>query len=49
MLFLMERVMLVFVYLILFLALSAALTWWRISNYQRQYQLVAHRVERPRR
>ncbi len=31
--------MLLFVYLILFLALSAALTWWRVINYQRRFEL----------
>jgi hypothetical protein len=29
-----EPVMLVFVYLMLFLGVSAALTWWRVSNYR---------------
>lgn len=27
-------------YLILFLALSAALTWWRVTSYKRQYEPV---------
>jgi hypothetical protein len=30
--------MLLFVYLILFLAVSAALTWWRVSSYKRLYE-----------
>lgn len=34
-------------YLILFLALSAALTWWRVTSYQRQYEPV--RIGRSRR
>ena len=29
--------MLLFVYLILFLALSAALTWLRVTSYQRRF------------
>jgi hypothetical protein len=32
--------MLAFVYLILFLALSAALTWWRVSSYERRHRLL---------
>jgi hypothetical protein len=28
----------VFVYILLFLALSAALTWWRVTAYQRRYR-----------
>ena len=35
--------MLLFVYLILFLALSAALTWWRVTSYQRRFELSAAR------
>ena len=38
--------MLAFVYLILFLALSAAMTWWRVSNYQRRYRLLPQRARR---
>ena len=30
--------MLLFVYLLLFLALSAALTWLRVANYQRRFE-----------
>ena len=35
--------MLLFVYLILFLALSAALTWWRVTSYQRRFELTPER------
>ena len=35
--------MLLFVYLILFLVLSAALTWWRVTSYQRRFELRAER------
>ena len=34
--------MLIFAYLVLFLALSAALTWWRVINYQRRFELAPH-------
>ena len=30
--------MLILVYLILFLALSATLTWWRVTSYQRRFE-----------
>ncbi len=30
--------MLVFAYLVLFLALSAFLTYWRVANYRRHYE-----------
>ncbi len=33
-------------YLILFLAVSAALTWWRVTNYQRQFEPVTARPRR---
>ena len=39
--------MLALAYLILFLALSAALTWWRVANYRRQYRVVPTRAARP--
>lgn len=32
-----EPVMLEFAYLVLFLALSAIFTWWRVANYRRMY------------
>ncbi len=41
--------MLAFVYLILFLALSAALTWWRVTNYQRRFELSPERRKLGRR
>ena len=39
--------MLALAYLVLFLALSAALTWWRITSYQRRYRIVPIRPPRP--
>lgn len=38
--------MLLFVYLILFLALSAALTWWRVTSYQRRFELAPRSLSR---
>lgn len=38
--------MLMFAYLILFLALSAALTWWRVISYQRRFELAPHAQSR---
>ena len=38
--------MLLFVYLILFVALSAALTWWRVISYQRRFELAPHPLRR---
>ncbi len=35
--------MLSFVYLILFLALCAVLTWWRVTSYQRRFELSPER------
>ena len=35
--------MLLFVYLILFLALCAALTWWRVTSYERRFELSLER------
>lgn len=41
--------MLAFVYLILFLALSAALTWWRVTSYQRRFEPARISRDRARR
>jgi hypothetical protein len=36
--------MLALAYLVLFLALSAMLTWWRVASYRRRYRLVPTRA-----
>lgn len=41
--------MLLFVYLILFLALCATLTWWRVTSYQRRFELSIERQKLGRR
>ena len=41
--------MLAFAYLIFFLALSALLTWWRVTSYQRRFGLSAERHKLGRR
>ena len=38
--------MLALAYLVLFLAVSAALTWWRVASYQRHYRMVPARPTR---
>ena len=38
--------MLLFVYFVLFLTLSAALTWLRVTSYQRRFELAPHAKRR---
>lgn len=40
--------MLALLYFILFLAVSAALTWWRVENFRRHSRLQPQRARRSR-
>jgi hypothetical protein len=39
--------MLAVAYLVLFLAISAALTWWRVASFERRYRPVPTRAPQP--